>query len=130
MKIVINKCYGGFGLSHEGVMRYAELKGITLYYENDGFLSSYYTIPVDEFRKLDAEAKKTQDFSEINSVYFCSYDMPRTDPDLVQVVEELGEKANGDFAELKIVNVPDDVEWEIDDYDGIESVHEVHRRWS
>jgi hypothetical protein len=129
MKMVINKCYGGFGLSHEGVMRYAELKGITLYYENDGFTSSYYTIPVDEFHKLHAESKKTQDFSKINSVYFCSYDMPRTDPDLIQVVEELGEKANGDFAELKVVDIPDGVGWEIDDYDGIESVHEIHRVW-
>jgi hypothetical protein len=33
MKIVINDCYGGFGLSYEGVMRYAELKGIKLYSE-------------------------------------------------------------------------------------------------
>lgn len=130
MKLVINKCYGGFGLSHEGVLRYAELKGITLYYENDGFLASYYTIPVDEFRKLDEEAKKTRDFSKINSVYFSTYDMPRTDPDLIKVVEELGAKANGEFAELKIVDIPDGVEWEINDYDGIESVHEVHRSWN
>ena len=26
-KIVINDCYGGFGLSHEAVMRYLELTG-------------------------------------------------------------------------------------------------------
>ena len=30
-EIVINKCYGGFGLSHKAIMRYAELKGFELY---------------------------------------------------------------------------------------------------
>jgi|TARA_Y100000310_G_scaffold220623_1_gene222169 hypothetical protein len=31
MKVVINDKFGGFGLSHEAVMRYAYLKGIKLY---------------------------------------------------------------------------------------------------
>ena len=31
MKIVINSCYGGFGLSHEAIMKYAELSGFELY---------------------------------------------------------------------------------------------------
>ena len=31
MKVVINACYGGFGLSHKAIMRYAELKGFKLY---------------------------------------------------------------------------------------------------
>ena len=36
MKIVINICYGGFGLSHKGMMKYAELKGLKLYpYKDD-----------------------------------------------------------------------------------------------
>jgi hypothetical protein len=29
-KIVVNKCYGGFGLSHEATMLVGKLKGITL----------------------------------------------------------------------------------------------------
>jgi len=33
MKVVINTCYGGFGLSHEAMLRYAEIKGIKLYLE-------------------------------------------------------------------------------------------------
>ena len=55
--------------------------------------------------------------------------MKRDDPDLINVVEKLGESANGDFANLEIVEIPDDVEWEIDEYDGMESVDEVHRSW-
>lgn len=53
----------------------------------------------------------------------------RSDPDLVAVVESLGGLANGKFAELKVVEIPDDVEWEINEYDGVEWVAEKHRTW-
>jgi hypothetical protein len=53
----------------------------------------------------------------------------RTSPFLVQAVEELGDKANGYYTRLKIVEVPDDVNWTIQEYDGIEWVAEVHRTW-
>ncbi len=53
----------------------------------------------------------------------------RADPKLVEVVEELRSKANGIHARLKVVVIPDDVEWEIVEQDGMESVHEKHRSW-
>jgi len=56
-------------------------------------------------------------------------DIARDDPALVQVVEELGAAAADQFAELRIAEVPDDVKWYIDEYDGQEWVAEVHRRW-
>ena len=46
----------------------------------------------------------------------------RTDPALVQVVEELGAKANGMCAELFITEVPAGTLYRIDEYDGLESV--------
>lgn len=58
------------------------------------------------------------------------YTIPRDDPDLVAVVEEMGEKANGVCAKLKIVEIPDRTKWEIDEYDGLEEVHEKHQSWS
>ena len=63
---------------------------------------------------------------------FRSYarDLERNDPLLIQVVEELRKGADGDHAELKIVEIPDDVEWQIDEYDGVEWVAEKHRTWS
>lgn len=61
-------------------------------------------------------------------VYACEID--RADPALIQVVEELGTEAGGDFSRLKIVEIPDDVLWQIEEYDGIEHVAEVHRTWS
>jgi len=49
---------------------------------------------------------------------------------LVQVVEELRAEANGHCAELKIVEIPNDVQWEIEKVGGVEHVSEVHRMWS
>lgn len=128
-ELVINKCHGGFGLSHEAVLRYAELKGITLHSKKEFSFRNYYTIPVDEFEKLHQEAKITGNWKLINHVFFFVRDIDRDDPILIQVVKELGEKANDICAELKIVQIPDDVEYEIQDYDGMETVAEVHRKW-
>lgn len=58
------------------------------------------------------------------------YDIERNNQYLVRVVEELGDEANGRFAELKVVDIPDEVEWQIDEYDGLEWVAEKHRTWS
>ena len=60
-----------------------------------------------------------------------TYDDDRANPKLVECVEKLGEAAShGLGSSLYVVEVPDDVEWTITDYDGIEQVEEVHRVWS
>lgn len=60
-----------------------------------------------------------------------AYDDDRTNPKLVECVEKLGEAAShGLGSSLYVVEVPDDVEWTITDYDGIEQVEEAHRVWS
>jgi hypothetical protein len=53
----------------------------------------------------------------------------RNDPSLVACVEKLGERASGSLASLIVVEIPDDVEWEIESYDGNEWVAEKHRTW-
>lgn len=57
------------------------------------------------------------------------YEIPRDNKDLIKVVEEMGSDVNGSCAKLEIVEIPDDVEWEIEEYDGLEWVSEKHRRW-
>jgi len=54
----------------------------------------------------------------------------RTDLDLIKVISEMGAAANGTFSELAVVEIPDGIAWEIDDYDGMETVREQHRSWS
>jgi hypothetical protein len=48
----------------------------------------------------------------------------------VQAVEELGDAANGDYAKLNVVEIPDGVDYEISEYNGVERVDEVHRSWA
>ena len=65
--------------------------------------------------------------------WYIDSDVRRDDPALLQVVETLGLQAcAGTFAELAIIEIPDDVPhdgWIIQDYDGIEWVAERHRVW-
>ena len=48
-------------------------------------------------------------------------EIPRHDPVLVQVVEELGDEASGEYADLTIAEV--EGKYRIEEYDGLESVH-------
>jgi hypothetical protein len=137
MKVVINTCFGGFGLSQRAVMRYAELKGIKLYryYDqitlevygpgrlDEGGLVHYTTQPV----KCDKHSVLIGDIPE--GVYFSERDIERNDPLLVQVVEELGPDANGRCAKLSVIEIPDGINYEIDEYDGNEHIAERHRTW-
>ena len=136
MKIVINKCYGGFGLSDAAMHRYAELKGITIYPEIGGLFNTYYTVPEDQ--RVPPLAGNWNDHSfEVRQAYNARYkeevlydrDMERDDPILIQVVEELGKDANGRCAALKVVEVPNGIEWDIEEYDGQEWVAEKHGVW-
>jgi hypothetical protein len=53
----------------------------------------------------------------------------RTSPELIRCVETLKAQANGRCADLEVIKIPDDVEWEISEYDGYEHVAECHRTW-
>jgi hypothetical protein len=41
----------------------------------------------------------------------------------------LGEAASGDSAQIVIVEIPAGIEWFIQEHDGVESIHEKHRKW-
>ena len=57
------------------------------------------------------------------------WDIPRDDKLLVMLVEKMT-PAEREIQGLKVVEIPDDVEWEINEHDGNEWVAEKHRRWS
>lgn len=101
-KIVINTCFGGFGLSRKALDMYCEEKGID-----------------------PGKWNKTWEFYED----FSDRDIERDDPILIRIVEELEEESWGKCAELAIVDIPDGVNWYIDEYDGNEHVAERHRTW-
>jgi hypothetical protein len=74
-----------------------------------------------------AEARYAQLSGKPLSEY--RWEIRRDDPVLVHVVEELGIKACGAYAVLKVVEIPDGVNWQIDEHDGNEWVSETHRTW-
>jgi len=150
MKIAINTSDGEFGLSKKAVKRLAELQGRScFFFKPVGPTLGYAPITEDE-DSLSWEAFDIPDLSILppfepweelsQEQRLAAYGAltrhkigrheKRNDPLLIQVIEELGPLADGRFAKLKIVDVPDDVEWEIDDYDGRETVKEKHRSWS
>ena len=66
---------------------------------------------------------------QLGADFNTSDDIKRDDPVLVQVVQDLGKAANGSFANLKIVEIPSNVKWEIQEYDGAEWVSEKDKTW-
>ena len=61
--------------------------------------------------------------------YGFAFDDDRANPKLIKVVEELGERVNGGCANLKVVEIPDGVSYDIAEYDGWEHIAEKHRTW-
>jgi len=140
--VVINKQHGGFGLSQLAIQRYLEIKGLQFWSEKNKRFDSlvgprYWLVPKDQ-RLDDPDATMWQSMTlaerqQHNQLYsqqvFCDRDLARDDPVLVQVVRELGSEAGGRFADLKVVEIPADVEWTIEEYDGSEWIAEKHRTW-
>lgn len=104
MKIVLNGCYGGFGLSNDAVREILKRKNVSFYEK----VSKHNGI---EFYETDTD----------NYIYLQG-NIDRTDPDLVAVVEELGEKVNRFGAKLYIEDIPSGSAYLIDEYDGNESI--------
>lgn len=101
MKVVINTCFGGFSVTKDV---YDELG---LKWDKYGYLEN-------------------EDFN-IDSHDYNAY---RSDQRLIAAIEKIGAKeASGSMASLRIVEIPDGVEWKIDNYDGNEHVAEKHRTW-
>ena len=136
MKLVINRCFGGFGLSQLAVREYLKRKGKECFAYNDENIGSgklYIQTEIENSTIFSIYTTKdfgeTTTWDEIKEHHFYPRYIDRADLDLIEVVKELGNKANGRYAELKIVEIPDGVEWEISEYDGLETVEEKHRSW-
>jgi hypothetical protein len=140
-EIVINSCYGGFGLSPLAIHSYLKLKGKKVYF----YVQTKYNFKdgAEEYARMKLGSissdlfysvlkdlgKVISEFPNSEDYWFSDRDIPRNDCDLVKVVKKLGSEANGRFSNLKVVKIPNKVKWMIDEYDGLESVEEKHRSW-
>jgi hypothetical protein len=106
VKIAINRDYGHFEISDEAYSFIAKHKGWQ--HACDDYDHNYWVGGGD---------------------YLYASDLDRNDPILIQCIETLGESVNSIYSDIKIVEVPSDVDWYVDDYDGVEWVAERHRTW-
>jgi hypothetical protein len=136
MKIVMNTCYGGFNLSMEALRLYFQRKGKEMWLQLHS--SGFVTISRVPWEKSVAVTWSAEEKEEKKEEYdrvreeetFQQYSIERNDSALVHIVETLGpDNASGPFCRLKVVEIPDGVEWIINDDDGKEWVAEKHRTW-
>ena len=147
-KVIINKCFGGYGFEPFTIQKYAEAKGLPLFwYERD------YEYDAGRLReKLDRTTiSKIETMEGLRmGIYPMQKDMgdsfifewgnnegiffempekeeSRTDPVLIEIIEKYGDRNRHGCHAPTVVEVPDGVEWVVDEYDGLESLHEAHR---
>ena len=111
-RIVINRSYDEFCISHQALVRLRELEQPQAMEETD--TGAYWP---------QAAGPREPSLNQYGRL------IPRDDEKLVRVVEELREAANGHAAMLKVVTIPDEVQWLITKTEGGEQVSEVHRTW-
>jgi len=103
MKLLINVCYGGFGISNEAIELWAKKKNIALTKKTTEYGDYGYYVNGDEIVSEN--------------------DIDRDDPTLIEVFEELGsERTSGQHGELKLIELPDGCEYDLTEYDGWESI--------
>ena len=113
-KILIDTCHGGFGLN---------AKALEVYLTKS-------KIPYEKEKRKPDLFDEVRYALKVEKGYFSVYDLPRDDKLLIEAVEEVGLKESADWcAELKIVEIPDDVDWVLMEYDGLEWIAEKHRTW-
>ena len=123
LKIVINDKYGGYGLSSHALrliyQRNPDSLAIRVYRNQaDSEFARHPKADWDAF--LAEHCTPMGDGAYVAAVWDTRV-VVRRDPTLVAVVEELGAKANGQSAELKVVRVED--EWvSIREHGGLEFV--------
>lgn len=104
MKIVINRYWGGYGISKEA--------------------AEFMAARGSEIAKTELEKYRAE-----GNWYGFMYGVERNDPLLVLAVETLGEESWGELSKLEVVEIPYGISWYIRNDDGMESVEEEHRSW-
>lgn len=144
MKVVINVCFGGFSISPEAALELWK-RGVK---EIGTPVDKYYTRPDeggDSILSKSNQLKKWRTYlkdkpegrhlfltvfsTDEKHVLHTNPDISRDHPELVKIVEEMGDSANGGCASLKVVEIPDGTDYTIEEYDGNERIAEKHETW-
>jgi hypothetical protein len=139
-KVVINQCYGGFGISPEATLELYRRKPSLIAatpakateYLDQARLNEYKQTWLDYLAGTGRKGMFLTVFTPDLGHMLYAREIPRDCPELIALLEdpEWGtEKVSDSLANLHIVEVPDDAKWEIAEYDGYEHVAEQHRTW-
>lgn len=128
-----------FELSDTAFFKLAEKKGVTLYPErHDPYYVLYWTVPEDQWKNCpsyneDREGHKIAvEYERAHNWDYIAHSLSRDDKDLISVIEELGSDVASRYdSSLRIVEIPDDADYEIEMHSefGGEWVVEKHRSW-
>jgi len=103
MKVLVNKCYGGYGTSVEAGLEWLKRN------------NKVFTV-IDDSYSLVVEMDGEKHY----------IDLDREDPILIELFEERGSKfVSGNHAELVLVHIPDNCEYSVGEYDGQEWIEET-----
>lgn len=103
MKVLVNECYGGYGISSEASKLWLERKAIP------------YEIYEDSYNLIVIINGERQ--------YMSTY-ISRTDETLIEIFEEKGsEFTSGPHAEVALEEIPDGCKYDIHEYDGTEYIN-------
>lgn len=105
---------------------------VAINYDAGGFTLSLKVYKMLRYLVGERVEKPYKWIGEEENDQFIPYDFPRNDPSLIKVIEELGvESASGTSCTLKLVEIPDDIDFIIcSDDDGREWIAEKHRTWN
>ena len=129
MKVILNKAIGGWGYSvpDEIYYEYAKKCGITIYKVDHLYDEVFATVPPKEYSQLlkQSDLMELENREALYELLFIITEEYRFDPDLISIVENFDPEKTS----LRVFEIPDDIKYYISRYDGLETLHEEHRRW-
>jgi len=146
MKVVINACFGGFGISDAAYEKlHAWGVPIQRYVNQErGADGLYLPQPANDGEVIFDKELTPPGADTFNDIYWKFRDAKvadrywdagwltnnRSHPLLLRLLDEMGDAANGRHAKLRVVEIPDGIEYDIEEYDGREHIAESHRTWA
>lgn len=146
MKVVINSQHGGYSLSPQALLwlwehgagdkiatpvnKYFTKGDDDSYFGKKKALADWHAYQQDNAKSTLFLTPFSPDESYVFHTHPDDDKLPRNDPKLIECIETLTPAvASGALASLAIVEIPDDVDFIIEEYDGLEWIAERHRTW-
>jgi hypothetical protein len=119
MKVILNKCFGGFGVSEMGIRHCREKGAAWAQWPNSYLKGEFFSEDDGSPSAMTCDSAWVAEGREAGA---------RECPHLIALIES-GAYKDDHCSRLKVVEIPDGVTYEIDDYDGQESIGQPRTVW-